>query len=208
MTQSPIGLYYKCNKVCYTLTGQKSWDRNHLPVHMDTFSQKVTIITTHSEKTGQWVVMPYLIEKKQKRQIGWFPANTVKLLRPSNLSKNTPTEPTPSNLPTASAGKIKWWPSKFQNLYVLGLHDILIKHRYRHVCICNSHIAGRAIKSNTYIRAGVQTIHPPGCQRALQTSRSDLLKLLRANLCPILLWAPALFSSCSIYGKSCFFLFN
>uniref|UniRef100_A0A8B9L5U3 Intersectin-1 n=1 Tax=Astyanax mexicanus TaxID=7994 RepID=A0A8B9L5U3_ASTMX len=35
----------------------------------------------------------------KKRQIGWFPANYVKLLSPST-SKTTPTEPTPPKLPT------------------------------------------------------------------------------------------------------------
>ncbi|XP_076159733.1 intersectin-1 isoform X1 [Alosa pseudoharengus] len=38
----------------------------------------------------------------KKRQIGWFPANYVKLLSPST-SKTTPTEPTPPKLPTPSA---------------------------------------------------------------------------------------------------------
>ncbi|KAK3511186.1 hypothetical protein QTP70_032235 [Hemibagrus guttatus] len=38
----------------------------------------------------------------KKRQIGWFPANYVKLLSPST-SKTTPTEPTPPKLPTPNA---------------------------------------------------------------------------------------------------------
>uniref|UniRef100_A0A8C7RX31 Intersectin-1 n=1 Tax=Oncorhynchus mykiss TaxID=8022 RepID=A0A8C7RX31_ONCMY len=38
----------------------------------------------------------------KKRQIGWFPANYVKLLSPST-SKTTPTEPTPPKLPMPSA---------------------------------------------------------------------------------------------------------
>uniref|UniRef100_A0AAY4CLR3 Intersectin-1 n=1 Tax=Denticeps clupeoides TaxID=299321 RepID=A0AAY4CLR3_9TELE len=38
----------------------------------------------------------------KKRQIGWFPANYVKLLSP-NTSKTTPTEPTPPKLPTPNA---------------------------------------------------------------------------------------------------------
>ncbi|MED6259637.1 Intersectin 1 (SH3 domain protein) [Ilyodon furcidens] len=37
----------------------------------------------------------------KKRQIGWFPANYVKLLSPST-SKTTPTEPTPPKLAPAS----------------------------------------------------------------------------------------------------------
>ncbi|XP_029596764.1 intersectin-1 isoform X3 [Salmo trutta] len=40
----------------------------------------------------------------KKRQIGWFPANYVKLLSPST-SKTTPTEPTPPKLPMPSAGR-------------------------------------------------------------------------------------------------------
>ncbi|XP_031730606.1 intersectin-1 isoform X1 [Anarrhichthys ocellatus] len=39
----------------------------------------------------------------KKRQIGWFPANYVKLLSPST-SKTTPTEPTPPKLVTAGTG--------------------------------------------------------------------------------------------------------
>ncbi|KAK7165894.1 hypothetical protein R3I93_005850 [Phoxinus phoxinus] len=38
----------------------------------------------------------------KKRQIGWFPANYVKLLSPST-SKTTPTEPNPPKLPTPNA---------------------------------------------------------------------------------------------------------
>uniref|UniRef100_A0A4W5N2D4 Intersectin-1 n=1 Tax=Hucho hucho TaxID=62062 RepID=A0A4W5N2D4_9TELE len=38
----------------------------------------------------------------KKRQIGWFPANYVKLLSPS-ISKTTPTEPTPPKLPMPTA---------------------------------------------------------------------------------------------------------
>ncbi|XP_063067852.1 intersectin-1 isoform X2 [Engraulis encrasicolus] len=38
----------------------------------------------------------------KKRQIGWFPANYVKLLSPST-NKTTPTEPTPPKLPTPTA---------------------------------------------------------------------------------------------------------
>ncbi|KAM8851869.1 intersectin-1 isoform 1-T1 [Synchiropus picturatus] len=39
----------------------------------------------------------------KKRQIGWFPANYVKLLSPST-TKTTPTEPTPPKLATSSTG--------------------------------------------------------------------------------------------------------
>lgn len=39
----------------------------------------------------------------KKRQIGWFPANYVKLLSPST-NKTTPTEPTPPKLAPATTG--------------------------------------------------------------------------------------------------------
>uniref|UniRef100_A0A3P9AHP7 Intersectin 1 (SH3 domain protein) n=1 Tax=Esox lucius TaxID=8010 RepID=A0A3P9AHP7_ESOLU len=41
----------------------------------------------------------------KKRQIGWFPANYVKLLSPST-SKTTPTEPTPPKLPTPTVCQV------------------------------------------------------------------------------------------------------
>lgn len=40
----------------------------------------------------------------KKRQIGWFPANYVKLLSPST-SKTTPTEPIPPKLAPSNSGK-------------------------------------------------------------------------------------------------------
>lgn len=43
----------------------------------------------------------------KKRQIGWFPANYVKLLSPST-NKTTPTEPTPPKLAPACAGTHKY----------------------------------------------------------------------------------------------------
>lgn len=42
----------------------------------------------------------------KKRQIGWFPANYVKLLSP-NTNKTTPTEPTPPKLAPACPGTHK-----------------------------------------------------------------------------------------------------
>ncbi len=45
----------------------------------------------------------FLQARGKKRQIGWFPANYVKLLSPST-SKTTPTEPNPPKLPTPNAG--------------------------------------------------------------------------------------------------------
>ncbi|XP_034145769.1 intersectin-1 isoform X9 [Esox lucius] len=67
----------------------------------------------------------------KKRQIGWFPANYVKLLSPST-SKTTPTEPTPPKLPTPSAGRGQeqgpdggpagpWGPSLTQHMTALWI---------------------------------------------------------------------------------------
>lgn len=51
-----------------------------------------------------WHPLILLVQARgKKRQIGWFPANYVKLLSPST-SKTTPTEPTPPKLAPASTG--------------------------------------------------------------------------------------------------------
>lgn len=47
----------------------------------------------------------HLQARGKKRQIGWFPANYVKLLSPST-NKTTPTEPTPPKLAPAGTGKL------------------------------------------------------------------------------------------------------
>ena len=50
------------------------------------------------------VPVPSLTQARgKKRQIGWFPANYVKLLSPST-NKTTPTEPIPPKPPVPSAG--------------------------------------------------------------------------------------------------------
>uniref|UniRef100_A0A8C7ITR5 Intersectin-1 n=1 Tax=Oncorhynchus kisutch TaxID=8019 RepID=A0A8C7ITR5_ONCKI len=53
----------------------------------------------------------------KKRQIGWFPANYVKLLSPST-SKTTPTEPTPPKLPMPSAAVCQ----------VIGMYDYMAQN--------------------------------------------------------------------------------
>uniref|UniRef100_A0A8C7FUH6 Intersectin-1 n=1 Tax=Oncorhynchus kisutch TaxID=8019 RepID=A0A8C7FUH6_ONCKI len=53
----------------------------------------------------------------KKRQIGWFPANYVKLLSPST-SKTTPTEPTPPKLPMPSAAVCQ----------VIGMYDYVAQN--------------------------------------------------------------------------------
>ncbi|XP_013878187.1 intersectin-1 [Austrofundulus limnaeus] len=53
----------------------------------------------------------------KKRQIGWFPANYVKLLSPST-SKTTPTEPTPPKLTPASTGLCQ----------VIGMYDYVAQN--------------------------------------------------------------------------------
>uniref|UniRef100_A0A1A7Z722 Intersectin 1 (SH3 domain protein) n=1 Tax=Nothobranchius furzeri TaxID=105023 RepID=A0A1A7Z722_NOTFU len=53
----------------------------------------------------------------KKRQIGWFPANYVKLLSPST-SKTTPTEPTPPKLAPASTGLCQ----------VIGMYDYVAQN--------------------------------------------------------------------------------
>ncbi|XP_034145762.1 intersectin-1 isoform X2 [Esox lucius] len=78
----------------------------------------------------------------KKRQIGWFPANYVKLLSPST-SKTTPTEPTPPKLPTPSAGRGQeqgpdggpagpWGPSLTQHMtavcQVIGMYDYMAQN--------------------------------------------------------------------------------
>ncbi|KAJ8004182.1 hypothetical protein DPEC_G00156120 [Dallia pectoralis] len=78
----------------------------------------------------------------KKRQIGWFPANYVKLLSPST-SKTTPTEPTPPKLPTPSAGRgqelgpdggpsAPWGPSLTQHMtavcQVIGMYDYMAQN--------------------------------------------------------------------------------
>nr|XP_029523840.1 intersectin-1-like isoform X2 [Oncorhynchus nerka] len=78
----------------------------------------------------------------KKRQIGWFPANYVKLLSPST-SKTTPTEPTPPKLPMPSAGRGQeqgsdggppgpWGPSLTQHMtavcQVIGMYDYMAQN--------------------------------------------------------------------------------
>uniref|UniRef100_A0A4W5MM14 Intersectin-1 n=1 Tax=Hucho hucho TaxID=62062 RepID=A0A4W5MM14_9TELE len=53
----------------------------------------------------------------KKRQIGWFPANYVKLLSPST-NKTTPTEPTPPKLPMPSAAVCQ----------VIGMYDYMAQN--------------------------------------------------------------------------------
>lgn len=53
----------------------------------------------------------------KKRQIGWFPANYVKLLSPST-SKTTPTEPTPPKLPPANTALCQ----------VIGMYDYVAQN--------------------------------------------------------------------------------
>ncbi|KAK2824628.1 hypothetical protein Q5P01_021803 [Channa striata] len=53
----------------------------------------------------------------KKRQIGWFPANYVKLLSPST-NKTTPTEPTPPKLPPASTALCQ----------VIGMYDYVAQN--------------------------------------------------------------------------------
>uniref|UniRef100_A0A4W5N2K0 Intersectin 1 n=1 Tax=Hucho hucho TaxID=62062 RepID=A0A4W5N2K0_9TELE len=55
----------------------------------------------------------------KKRQIGWFPANYVKLLSPS-ISKTTPTEPTPPKLPMPTAGRAV--------CQVIGMYDYMAQN--------------------------------------------------------------------------------
>ncbi|CAB1328032.1 unnamed protein product [Coregonus sp. 'balchen'] len=78
----------------------------------------------------------------KKRQIGWFPANYVKLLSPST-SKTTPTEPMPPKLPMPSAGRGQeqgtdggppgpWGPSVTQHMtavcQVIGMYDYMAQN--------------------------------------------------------------------------------
>ncbi|KAL1022328.1 hypothetical protein UPYG_G00025200 [Umbra pygmaea] len=78
----------------------------------------------------------------KKRQIGWFPANYVKLLSPST-NKTTPTDPTPPKLPTPSAGRGQelghdggppgpWGPSLTQHMtavcQVIGMYDYMAQN--------------------------------------------------------------------------------
>lgn len=57
----------------------------------------------------------------KKRQIGWFPANYVKLLSPST-SKTTPTEPTPPKLAPASTGTLT------AVCQVIGMYDYVAQN--------------------------------------------------------------------------------
>lgn len=80
----------------------------------------------------------------KKRQIGWFPANYVKLLSPST-SKTTPTEPNPPKLPTPNAGTANLLCQKLVSLgtdemlsFVLKTFKAIFKYiKFEHVASCH-----------------------------------------------------------------------